>query len=534
MASIREATFDVMRECGLTRIFANPGSTEVSFLTGMPDDFDFVLGLHEGSVVGMATGYAIATDAPAFVNLHTTAGFGNAVGALATARVNKVPLVVIVGQQDRRHLSLEPFLAGKLDGLAGNYPVWFEQPVLPQDVPAAVRRANYEAILHRGPAIVVVPMNDWDHLTEESLGLSAPSEVQRAATDPEKSVEQIASLLDLAEAPIMVVGAGADKPATWDALRTLSERLGAPVWQESFGARAGFPQDHPNFAGHLPKTRSRLRAVLDGYDVALVVGAAAFRQFIFEPGRLAPEGLTIIVVSEDPDEVHRSNARLAIIADPGPVCAQLAVRVSQHERFQRSSETKQSPISPPIEGETLRARDVYAALATRLPRDVVLIEETPSTRQELMRLVPARMARGFISAAMGALGFALPAATGLRMGDPTRPVVAVIGDGSFLFSIQGLWSAAHYDCGVIFIVMNNGRYSIMDRLAERHEGKAPWPPFENIDFCGLATSFGCDARRIIDYNELLDSLDELMVGISDRTKPIVLDVTVAPETEFEP
>jgi len=117
--TVRDATFDVLRRHGLTTIFANPGSTEVAFLVDLPNDIDFVLALHEGSVVGIATGWATARDAPALVNLHTTAGLGNAVGALATARANRVPLVVLVGQQDRRHLAAVPFLAGELDGLAG-------------------------------------------------------------------------------------------------------------------------------------------------------------------------------------------------------------------------------------------------------------------------------------------------------------------------------------------------------------------------------------------------------------------------------
>src|SRR5918995_347766 len=154
-ATVRDATLDVLRELGLTTIFSNPGSTEVSFLTGLPDDFRFVLGLHEGSVVGMAGGFAIGRGEPAFALLHTTAGLGNAVAALATARVNRAPLVVMVGQQDRRHLALQPFLAGRLDGLAGEYPVYHEQPIRAQDVPGAISRAYHEARTHRGPALVI-------------------------------------------------------------------------------------------------------------------------------------------------------------------------------------------------------------------------------------------------------------------------------------------------------------------------------------------------------------------------------------------
>ena len=183
MRTVRAATFDVFRQYGLTTIFANPGSTEVAFLTDLPDDIGFVLALHEGSVVGIATGYATAAGRPALVNLHTTAGLGNAVGALATARTNRVPLVVVLGQQDRRHLAYKPFLAGELEGLAGAYPVWVHQPVRPQDVPGAVARAWHEARDGHGPALMIVPSDDWAEPAEEAA-IAAPAALHRADARP--------------------------------------------------------------------------------------------------------------------------------------------------------------------------------------------------------------------------------------------------------------------------------------------------------------------------------------------------------------
>ena len=158
--TVRDAAFDVLREHGLTTLFANPGSTEIELLSDLPGDLRFVLGLHESAVVGMATGWALGRREPALAILHTTPGLGNAVSALATARVNRVPLVVVVGQQDRRHLPSEPFLTGKLHGLAGQYPVWVDQPVRAQGVPGAIARAYHEAATGRGPALVIVPMDD--------------------------------------------------------------------------------------------------------------------------------------------------------------------------------------------------------------------------------------------------------------------------------------------------------------------------------------------------------------------------------------
>src|ERR1700684_3707832 len=132
--TVRDAVFDVMRRFGMTTIFGNPGSTEIPFLTGLPSDIHFVRGLHEGSVVGMATGYAVARREPALINLHTAPGLGNAINAIANARDMHVPLVVLVGQQDRRQLAYEPFLTGRsLEKLAGDYPEWYNFPVRAPD-----------------------------------------------------------------------------------------------------------------------------------------------------------------------------------------------------------------------------------------------------------------------------------------------------------------------------------------------------------------------------------------------------------------
>src|SRR6476620_9860371 len=237
---VRDETFDLFRRRGLTTMFANPGSTEVPFLTGLPDDLRFVLGLHEGTVVGMASGYAIGRNEPALVLLHTTAGLGTAVSGLATARVNRAPLVVIVGQQDRRHLAYEPFLAGRLDGLAGSYPVSVETPAEAQDVPAAIERAYHSAATRRGPALVIVPMGDWrEPADEEREPAAADGMFFRASEADLDAAGSVAAFLAPAKAPAIVVGAGADDPQTWAVLEVLAQKLAAPVFQEPFGARAG-------------------------------------------------------------------------------------------------------------------------------------------------------------------------------------------------------------------------------------------------------------------------------------------------------
>ncbi|GAB2915513.1 thiamine pyrophosphate-dependent enzyme [Nonomuraea fastidiosa] len=529
MTTVKDAVFDVLRRHGLTTLFCNPGSTEVPLLTGLPDDLRFVLGLHEGSVVGMATGWAIGRDAPATAVLHTTAGLGNAVGALATARENRVPLVVLVGQQDRRHLALEPFLAGRLAGLAGDYPVRVDQPVRPQDVPGAVARAVHEARTHRGPALVVVPMDDWAAPFDGEI-VAAPARLVRPTAVSDAELAPLLELLSGARRPAIVAGAGVREG--WDALVELAERLGCPVHQEPFGGRAGFPQDHPQYAGVLPADRARLREVLAAYDVVLAVGAPVFRQYPYVPGPLVPQGTAVALVTDDPAEAHRSPAGLAVLAAPSAVCARLAALLPQRPRLERRP--SEEPQVGTAEGP-LRPADVLRELAARLPADAALIEETPSARPDLHRLVPARSSLGFLSAAMGGLGFALPAAVGLKMALPDRPVVAVTGDGSALYGLHALWSAAHYRVGALFVVLANGRYAIMDRLAERHGGgKAPWPAFTEIDMAALAGSLGCPAVKVGSHAELTAVLDDIMPVLPDRDSPLLLDVAVAVDERFQP
>jgi benzoylformate decarboxylase len=531
--SVRDATFDVLRRRGSTTIFANPGSTEIPLLADLPDDLRFVLGLHESSVVGMATGWAIGRREPAFALLHTTAGLGNAVGALATARVNRAPLVVVVGQQDRRHLVLEPFLAGRLQGLAGDYPVWVDQPLRAADVPGAVSRAWHEATTRRGPALVIVPMDDWEAAADERYAEAAPDRVVRGRAPGGGTLDSLVELVDEARSPAVVVGAGADDPDTWVALVALVTALDCPVWQEPFGARAGFPQDHSHFAGHLPADRTRLRQTLAPHDVVLVVGTAAFRQYPYEAGPLVEDGTRVAVVSQDESEVHRSPVELAVLADPAATCADLAHRVRGRSGTRTTPFARPARPQPPAAGEPLRAAHLLAALAERLPAEATLVEETPSNRPELHARIPARAPLGFLSAAMGGLGFALPAATGLRMADPARPVVAVVGDGSSLYGIQALWSAAHYRVGVLFVIIANGGYAVMDRLAERHGGTTPWPGFR-VDLSGLATSLGCPARRLETHDDLVATLDDVVPGLGGRREPLLLEVVVTPDATFAP
>jgi benzoylformate decarboxylase len=530
---VRDAAFDLFRRRGLTTLFANPGSTEISFLAGMPDDMDFVLALHEGSVMALATGWSIGRGVPGLAVLHTTAGLGNAVGGIATARVNRTPVVVVVGQQDRRHLGFEPFLAGRLAGLAGEYPVRVEQPARAQDVPDALERAFHAAESARGPALVIVPMDDWDEAADDREPAAVSGPVLRTAAATPEAVGVLAEFLTAAGSPALVVGAGADDRETWSALVDLAERLGSPVFQESFGARAGFPQDHPLFAGLLPADRAGLRQTLAPHDGVLVVGAPAFRQLSYAPGRLTEPGTSVVVLTDDPEEAHHSAAVTAVIAPLAATCRALADALPRRDGPRTSAPRPTAEPVRPGTGEPLHARHVLAALAERLPRDAVVVEEAPADRPAINELLPAREPLGYLAAAMGGLGFALPGAVGLRMAQPQRPVVAVVGDGAAVYNISALWTAAHYRVGALFVVLSNGGYAVMDILAERQGTSGPWPGFPEVEIAAVARGFGCPAWRISTLAELLASLDEVVPTLDRRDEPLVLDVEVTATRAFE-
>jgi len=192
-------------------------------------------------------------------------------------------------------------------------------------------------------------------------------------------------------------------------------------------------------------------------------------------------------------------------------------------------------LGPPEAGEPLRAVHVLDALAERLPAQAILVEESPSSRPDLHARLPAVSHLGFVSAAMGGLGFALPGAIGLRMGAPDRPVVAVVGDGSSLYAIQSLWSAGRYRVGALFVVLQNRGYAVMDHLADQHGGgDAPWPELDGVDVVGLAQALSCPARAVTTYEELVGVLDEVIPTLAGRDEPLLLGVTVARDATFQP
>ncbi len=314
-STVLTATRQVMREFGLTVVFGNPGSTEQPFLKEWPSDFTYVLGLHEGSVVGMADGYARAMRRPVLVNLHTAAGVGNAMGALVTAWHNKAPLVVTAGQQTREMMLLEPLLTNvDATALVRPYVKLALETARAQDAPAALVRACAMAVqAPTGPAFLSFPMDDWDKPAVvtpmvRSIGtrLQATPEILR----------DLADALAGAKNPALVLGAGVARGSGWEDAVALAERLRCAVFTAPEAEAASFPEDHALFQGELPPAIGPLCEKLEGYDVVAVLGAPVFRYYPYVPGSFLPEGTRLFQVTDDAAEAARAPVGDSVLADP--------------------------------------------------------------------------------------------------------------------------------------------------------------------------------------------------------------------------
>ena len=320
MTTVREATLDALRARGMTTIFGNPGSTELPMLADYPEDFSYVLGLHESVAVGVADGFAQASGRPALVNLHTAPGVGNGMGAIFNAQANKAPLVITAGQQARSLMTLQANLTNR-DATRMPHPLvkWSYEPPRAADVPHAIARAAaLSSLPPKGPTFVSIPMDDWaQEVDDDAVAHQTGRTVTgRQAPDPD-AVADLAARLRAAERPVLVAGPDIDASGGWDAAVALAEGLGLAVWATPApgGGRLGFPEDHGLFQGVLPPAIGPLSETLAGHDLVVVVGSSVFPYYPNIPGALLAEGTALVAITSDPDEAARAPMGDALLAD---------------------------------------------------------------------------------------------------------------------------------------------------------------------------------------------------------------------------
>jgi benzoylformate decarboxylase len=522
--TVRDATRELLRELGLTTVFGNPGTTEIAFLTDWPNDFRYVLALQESAVVAMADGYAQASRKPVLVNLHSAGGVGHGLGHVFTAYRNRTPMIILAGQQTRSLLPDDPFL-GATDAASFPKPYvkWSCEPARAEDVPAAIARAYHIATqAPQGPVFVSVPVDDWD--VEATKPIVARPRIPGFAPDPD-ALAELAAALDASVRPAIVVGPAVDAEGAVPELVALAERVNAGVWASAMSSRCSFPEDHPLFRGFLQPERRLTANVLAGYDLVVVLGAPAFTYHVYrgEPDVALPP---LFLVNDDEQVLARAAEGAGIRAT-----AKLAIQALT-EHVGVSDRAAPAPLSHPerpAEATPISPEYAYATLAELLPDNAIVVEETPSHRTALHDHLPIKSTdTGFLTVASGTLGYGLPAAIGAAMARPERKVVAVIGDGSSMYSIQALWTAAREHVPVTFVILDNSQYAAVRILGEAAGGeKVPGVDLGGIDFVALAGSLGC----VTHYVEQPDELKTALSAALAEDRPTLLHVRVDPDPQ---
>lgn len=516
--TVRDAVMTLLRDLGMTTLFGNPGSTELPLFRDMPQDFQYVLGLQESVVVGMADGFAQMSGNAAFVNLHSSAGTGHALGNIFTAFRNQTPLVVTAGQQARSIFPYDPFLyAERATEFPQPFVKWTCEPARAEDVPLAILRAYHMAMQEpRGPVFVSVPIDDWDRPCQP---IKASTVAQQTVASP-ALLAQAVEALNKAKAPVIVAGAGVGRDNARAALQTLAHAHQAPVWVAPMAGRAVYPEDDALFAGFLPASREAVVSALAGHDLILVFGAPVFTYHVEGFGPYVPDGAALIQIVDDPATAARTPVGTAIVGNVADAIAQLnAASVPPA----RPAPAMPAPHAEPVsQGPEISDALLMQRLDALRPKGLIISEEAPSTRGPLHDHFPIRLDDEFMATASGGLGFALPAAVGAALAQPERTVLCLLGDGSSMYSIQGLWTAADLKLDVRFVIVNNGGYAALDQFGALFDIKVVGSKLPNIDFVKVAEGMGMPGERVTQAAQLDDAIATLFSGQGPRLLEVVV------------
>lgn len=543
----RDVLLEVLRSEGVKHIFGNPGSTELPLVDALStaDDVRYVLALQEATAVGMADGYAQATGRPAFLNLHTSAGLGNAIGNLTNARSNRSPLVVTAGQQDHRHIVTDPLLSGPLVELAGGAVKWGHEVRTPSELGTILRRAFHDAsAAPAGPVFASLPM---DHLDAEVDG-SAPPASRLGSRAVAGGLEEMADLLGgtpVGRLGIVVGDAVAASGAVGSAV-ALAESLGAPVHGAPLHGRGVFPPLHPLWKGMLNPAAAAIRSVLEGYDRVLLVAEQAFMVYPYTPGPAVPESLDLLHISPDAAQLGRTwPVRLGVVGDPratldallplvrervDPAAAADALREAGAGRAGEVARLEQTALDR-YASSPMDAMAAAHALVRAMPPESIVVDEAITTGVYVRGFHHWSEPGRYFFCTGGGLGWGMPAACGVSLAHGAAPVLCVVGDGSAMYSPQALWTAAAEGLPVVFAVVNNRQYKILKRYLASMAGDAARTgryvamdlDEPAIDYVALAQSMGVAATRVERAHDVGDALRLAL----DSGRPHLIDLPIA-------
>ena len=546
----KQAFLEILTQEGISIMFGNPGTTELPLMDGLAREprIRYVLALQESVAIAMADAYAQASGGIAAVNVHTSPGLGNAMGMLYDAMKSGAPMLLTAGQHDQCFTVTEPILWSDLPPVAHPFVKWSTEAHRLEDLPRIVRRACKTAMAHpTGPVFLSLPVDVLN--AERDIDLLSPTRVDPRLRGSRAAVKLAAERLAQAKRPLIVVG---DAVAHGDAIAELievAELLGAPVVTEGVASTCSFPFTHPLHAGSFPRLAPPIRALLLQHDLVFSVGADLFTLSLPSDVDPMPSGLEVVHLDVNPWELGKNYpASVAIQCDPKETLPDIAeglrsrlgatghpdaarrlaaVRDAQAaERDELARRARKEALQVPISPLSL-----VHTLAQHVPDDAVIVDETISSGGGLRHFLRCADAKSFFGLRGGGIGWGLPGAIGVKLALPQRPVIALVGDGSAMYTNQALWTAAREGLGIVYVIFNNRSYRILKQRTlglkgfsaedDHYVGMDLVPP---IDFIGLAKSLGVPGERV---EKTADVGGALGRGLASQG-PYLIDVPIDP------
>jgi benzoylformate decarboxylase len=546
----RSAFLALLKDEGITHLFGNPGTTELPIMHALKDhpDLTYVMAMQESLVVAIADGFSRASGKLVACNVHVAPGLGNAMGSLFNAKFTGTPMILTAGQQEQGHGLMEPVLFGPLVQMAEPLVKWAVEVTRLEDLPRIVRRAAKIATTPpTGPVFISLPGDILN--SEAGIELGRSTRVDTRVKPSDESLQALVARILKAQRPVIIAG---DEVVKSDALAeaaSLAETLGAPAYQCSTPYGAHFLSESPCFMGALSRLQKQVREVLSPYDLMIVLGADPLRMSVYSEVDPMPDGMPMVQIGlVDWDLAKNYGAEIALKADvketlralvpalkaAGGAALQSRAKKGVAELAARNWSARRKPLieqiskasgKSPIDPDYLSLQLVEA-----MPDKAILVDEGLTSGRQLLSLRPHRDRYGYHALASGGIGWGLPASVGVSLANPDRPVVCFSGDGSAMYSIQSLWTAAHHKLPLNVVICNNGGYRIIKQRLLAFHGDDHYvgmdfvdPP---VDFCGMAKSMGLEAIRITDPAELKPKLSDAFKRPGAKLIEVVVDGTV--------
>jgi benzoylformate decarboxylase len=548
-----DAMFEMLVRAGIRHVFGNPGTTELPLmdLFAAREEISYILALHEDSALGIAVGYAEASGTPAVVNLHTAPGLAHGLGNLYNASRAGTPLIVTAGQQDTRAMIEEPLLYGNMVEVARQYTKWAWEVQHAQEIPVALARAFKVARTPpTGPVFLSLPVNAMEERANIELPCITDTATAKPRPDP-ASIHSAAKLLASSANPVIIAGDGCARSRAVGDLVRLAETAAARVYTEPLNSLMDFPTGHPLFAGALFPNAKQTMAQLLGADVILVIGANILTPLVHTGERMIPDDAKLIQIDIDEHELGKNYpAHVAIWSDPSTAVKELIESLPSGASPERSQklEARRRAISARIAegrakfgegslaapgGSAMSPGFVAKELRALAARDAIMVDESVTSTAFVRTFFELSDPGTYFYAKGGSLGLGLPEAVGVKLAHPDRQVFCAVGDGSALYSIQALWTAARYRLPVIFVVFNNSSYMILKGGLLAMKGAAAargvFPGMDitdpDIDFVKIAESMGVAGQKVSTAAELRPAVEWALASGA----PALLDVAIARE-----